>query len=888
MVFLLAYGFLLRQSVLYAGRHRWNRLARHVVVVSMVADATENLCALEALRTIEEGGSLSQMVFTTMNAAAIAKWVLIGVVMMFLAAKWRRRSSCSGGGLRLLAIGVLLAFAAGGLGSIAVAASFWLPSVRDGAATAAAVGLATAVLFQFRFLDMIGIALRLVSLARVPVIVLLITAAFGPVALGPLSRLLAAILDVPTPWGIAVVTAAASVLAFACATQINLVRAYGAQRTLDPTLLVLQHRVLGRTVSWTAAAAAASLVFSVGLASLWISVWQVAAGVIGGAAFSVLFLFAIEWTALLMTEGHSEQLMPKVIVQFGRVPLLSALLRSAHAARPPAPLTAVKRGMHRWSIAGRLFGLASGYIEALPDGSRRLLPGHSYAITLFLFSLLFYGALIFGKSPSDVALAEQDLWVPTAGSIVMLLLLNSWGLSAMAFFFDRYRIPLVTALLAATAITGSRSCTDYEVATARQPNEHYQLATPGEVLAAFPRPLVVAAAGGGIQAGAWTARVLEGIDERLRDAGGLRARAALVSGVSGGSMGALYCGAYQDGLVRTATEMSLKPSLDEIASALIGVDHLRRVLGLRVGVDRGAALERSWALRLPEDRSSLRAWADRVRRFARHEDAAMPFPAFLFNTTIVETGAPMGFVTTQFPTATYRGSFSQSTKQYPVAESANRVFNLSSESDPQSAKDVGLQMVTAARLSAAFPYVSPAAALNVEGSERFHLVDGGYYDNYGLVAVTQWLDDALQEMTSPPADIGVVLIRGLNDTADEAVNKLYAGEAMRSLQAGSPEAPGRGWAWQYVAPPSAFLKTRSFGQWAGGMQALKLLAEKWRSRHVEIRLHLFDFPSALLPVSCQAAPLSWKLSKPQQKCIDLAWPIAASQESATTFWSLAK
>jgi predicted acylesterase/phospholipase RssA len=406
----------------------------------------------------------------------------------------------------------------------------------------------------------------------------------------------------------------------------------------------------------------------------------------------------------------------------------------AHAAAPPRGLAAAKATVQRRSIATKLFGLGSGYIEALPNGTRRLLPGHTFALVQLGLTLVFYVVLVFGKSLSGASI-EEKLWVPTAGAVVLLLLLNSWMLAAVTFFFDRYRIPLFTVVVSVTLITGSRACTDYEVAT-KSPTEAYQLATPGEVLAAYPRPLVLAVGGGGIQAGAWGARVLQGIDERLRKDGGLglRERAALVSGVSGGSMGALYYGAYEDTNVSEATTRSLQPSLDEIASALIGVERLRHVLAWRVGVDRGAALERSWATRLPlSGQFTLRAWSDKVREFARHERGTnRPFPAFLFNTTIVETGQPMGFITTQFPTPKYRKSFLQSAKEYPIAESANHVFKLSA--DGQSAQDVGLEMVTAARLSSAFPYVSPAATLKIEGSERFHIVDGGYYDNYGFSA----------------------------------------------------------------------------------------------------------------------------------------------------------
>src|SRR5262249_27402625 len=59
--------------------------------------------------------------------------------------------------------------------------------------------------------------------------------------------------------------------------------------------------------------------------------------------------------------------------------------------------------------------------------------------------------------------------------------------------------------------------------------------------------------------------------------------------------------------------------------------------------------------------------------------------------------------------------------------------------------DRDLRAATAARLSASFPYVSPAARshLGDPDSALAHVVDGGYYDNYGVTSLVEWLDYAL-------------------------------------------------------------------------------------------------------------------------------------------------
>jgi hypothetical protein len=62
-----------------------------------------------------------------------------------------------------------------------------------------------------------------------------------------------------------------------------------------------------------------------------------------------------------------------------------------------------------------------------------------------------------------------------------------------------------------------------------------------------------------------------------------------------------------------------------------------------------------------------------------------------------------------------------------------------------------MDLWTAARMSASFPYVSPAARMRLTGSQgttnvlaSYHLVDGGYYDNYAVGAVLDWLEPVLR------------------------------------------------------------------------------------------------------------------------------------------------
>ena len=256
-------------------------------------------------------------------------------------------------------------------------------------------------------------------------------------------------------------------------------------------------------------------------------------------------------------------------------------------------------------VAG-LLGNESGYVELLPDGQRRILPGHTFATIQFVLTFVVFWLALYGKSlPGDPAFylrpppeTDAAFLVPTVTSIVLLLLLTGWVLAGVAFFFDRYRTPLFTIALAAALSTGAWSHTDYRVPTAPG-SATYQLATPGQVLKAFgDRPLVVAAAGGGIQAGAWTTRVLHGLNESLNGTLRKSGRADQL-GVWAARWAALYYGAFEhEATLEDAAQQALKPSLDEIATAFVRRD-IFGVIGLRLGPDRGAALEETWERRLP-------------------------------------------------------------------------------------------------------------------------------------------------------------------------------------------------------------------------------------------------------------------------------------------------
>ena len=152
--------------------------------------------------------------------------------------------------------------------------------------------------------------------------------------------------------------------------------------------------------------------------------------------------------------------------------------------------------------------------------------------------------------------------VPALAFFLLFVIVACWFLAEITFFFDRYRIPLLTCVVLLSLTT-----------TYAPESDHFYRVELGHSLPALLRPSVlvadhkkqghkrliaVATAGGGIQAAAWTARVLRGLEEECahQSSGACDVRDSIVviSGVSGGSLGA------------TAYARSFAPDLDPVSS----------------------------------------------------------------------------------------------------------------------------------------------------------------------------------------------------------------------------------------------------------------------------------------------------------------------------------
>ena len=395
--------------------------------------------------------------------------------------------------------------------------------------------------------------------------------------------------------------------------------------------------------------------------------------------------------------------------------------------------------------------LQPGILDSRPDpeAPHRLRSGHGLAMITVAILLVIY-AVGFVYSPS-YSLSQYS---PAAMFyLLFLLIFLTWLFSGIAFFLDAVRVPVLTTMLVASMIAGSIQGTDHQFTVRKpvDPGAGTIPPTPAEVVDAWMKArgkndphapmVIVATAGGGIRASAWTTQVLTGLSNERVEAPGVDfdASLVLVSSVSGGSVGNMYVvGSYDEGGKLQAddgsriSDAASRTSLSSVGWGLLYPDVLRTipVLGSFVPQDRdrGWALERAWlsnwAQRPPDPQLTMASWIQDVRHGTR--------PAAIFNTTIAETGQRFLISSTEVPA--FHEEDSDITKKHPDRHTLQFATEF-------PGYDMDVQ--TAARASATFPWVSPmarpAAEPRADTLPIMHLADGGYYDNSGVMSATQWL-----------------------------------------------------------------------------------------------------------------------------------------------------
>jgi hypothetical protein len=364
--------------------------------------------------------------------------------------------------------------------------------------------------------------------------------------------------------------------------------------------------------------------------------------------------------------------------------------------------------------------------------------------------------------------------------------------------------------------------------------------------------IAVAANGGGIQSAAWAAKVLTEVEIACRkrfpsDPTIFGESVRVISSVSGGSVGAAYFAEAYDpngaGLPKSPDALSHivdraeRSSLDEVAWGLVFPDLWRPIIPCFPWkyADRGQALEQALAY---EGQGKVRPLLEGLSTW-RKSVLDGHRPASIFNATIADTGERLLLATTDMAS---------------VGEARKTLAELGKNNAEYADKDIAV--VTAARLSASFPYVSPAARSNRPGPQ-FHVVDGGYYDNYGISSLVEWLDEALRAPDNPIHRVLVLQIRGARAQQNVKLKNR------------------RGWLYQSYAPIATMLHVRTAGQLSHNDAELDLFKRAWLAKGVDVESVVFEFAG-------DDPPLSWHLTPDDKDEIEKGWAKVLKGTEVTT------
>ncbi|MEH2071387.1 MAG: hypothetical protein V7K47_25090 [Nostoc sp.] len=380
--------------------------------------------------------------------------------------------------------------------------------------------------------------------------------------------------------------------------------------------------------------------------------------------------------------------------------------------------------------------------------------------------------------------------------------------------------------------------------------------------------VIICASGGGIQAAGWTVEVLAGLQEELGKS--FTKAIGLISSVSGGSVGSMY---YLDrfnehgfleeekqtkeGTTNNSFSAATRDSLDAVGWGLAYLD-LWRFIGfpflIRPEFDRGTAVEIDWQAELKEPRNSktLASWRKQIF------DGKIPIP--VFNATLVENG--WRFLITPM-------TFGE------VPEKKYIDFN-----SLYGKHGYDMNVVTAARLSATFPYVSPICRSNINIKDKnYHVADGGYFDNSGFITAAEWLDEHLNEW-----------LKSENKSENQPHNSLNIKRVLILQINPFPESPSTekvrgdgGWFMATIGPLLAVFKVRDSVLASRNAQEAEFLAAKWQNK-VDIQYFPIFFPSssdiaAFYKNGRYQPPLSWKLTDREKQAIKDGWTVIKTRET---------
>ncbi|MEM7201944.1 MAG: hypothetical protein AAF628_16880 [Planctomycetota bacterium] len=493
------------------------------------------------------------------------------------------------------------------------------------------------------------------------------------------------------------------------------------------------------------------------------------------------------------------------------------------------------------------------------DGKERIAPEHGLSLVAASATLL---VLLLLARFAEPPYAGDDLVLEAPFLLYVLLTLLVWLFGALEYHLARYGVPpllAVSLLLASGYGLGRRTTATFAVVPdpAKPPLRAVAVAAP-----ARDNLVVVCSTGGGILAAGWTAlalqRLLEGEDPIVR-----QAELRLISAVSGGSVGAAF---FLHGMLAERPDLAaisaaaVHPSLQAVTYGLVYPDLVR---ALTAGASsaiwssgRGQYLEQQWQA------TAEAALDGRVVPWRLHE--LIPaiergdIPAPIFNATAMETGRRVMLTPIDFVAHAERDDLSATLTDYYLGGA--------------SAVELDTSIWTAARMSATFPYLTPAAFPNLEASagasnrRGHHLVDGGYYDNYGVASAVDWLE----------------LVLAARERGDAALE--FRQVAIVQLRAFPISLPGEvppasDFTAELLGPLIGVTRIRDGAAYSRNEVELQRFEDHWNRRlqHRQVQVRSFVFA----PDRSANGPLNWRMTRQQADDMRQRWDGGAGIRAAS-------
>jgi predicted acylesterase/phospholipase RssA len=313
-----------------------------------------------------------------------------------------------------------------------------------------------------------------------------------------------------------------------------------------------------------------------------------------------------------------------------------------------------------------------------------------------------------------------------------------------------------------------------------------------------PPLVIVSTSGGSIRAAFWTVRVLSNL-ELQSEFPGFPYHIRLVTGASGGMLGAsLYVSDLSENDAAeshkgrdpdriTAALRLQRDCLTPVARSLALFDLPGMISSRPLEYDRGRALEDAWVL-VDQEGHERKPLDIPFRQLAQGERAGWR-PSLVLSPMLVEDGRRLLVSNLDLSHLTLnRGSLLVEPRSRRLSDQvadgpSSRDEDLYSLSAYEffrlfpGAED--FRLATAVRMSATFPFISPAVSLPMRPPRR--VVDAGYYDNFGVNLASMWLAEHREAIVAETSGVVLIQIRAfasqreiLHDQKPPDISPLFA------------------------------------------------------------------------------------------------------------------